>query len=304
MKSTNLISREISVIGLGAMGSTLARLLLRSGYRVTVWNRSIARAKALVEEGAVLASDVAAAIHASPIIVICVHDYKATHSILDTAAVAAALSGKVLLQLTTGSPKEAKDSEAWARERGAAHLDGAIQATPSQMGRPDTFILVSGMEPVFRQCEPVLKVFGGNIVYLGSAVEAASAMDLATLSYLYGAVLGFVQGAHMAEASGIGVDTYSSLVADLTPTFGEFLKHEGNVIQSGNYTVSESPLKISVEATERILQQAREARLNTEFPALAASLLKRAALAGYEQEELAALIKVLREKTDQPTTVA
>ncbi|MBW4577952.1 MAG: NAD(P)-binding domain-containing protein [Tildeniella nuda ZEHNDER 1965/U140] len=95
---------EASVIGLGTMGSTLAQLLLQNGYRVTVWNRTIAKAKSLVQAGAVLAPNAAAAVSASPIIVVCVHDYSATNQILATKEVAAALAGRILIQLTTGSP--------------------------------------------------------------------------------------------------------------------------------------------------------------------------------------------------------
>ena len=294
MNKENKSLEKVTVIGLGAMGSTLAKLLLRSGYHVTVWNRTSAKADPLINEGAVHAPTAVAAITASPIVVICVLDYKATNNILDTEEITSALGGRVLLQLTTGNPKEAEDSEAWARELGAEYLDGAIQAAPSQMGRPDTPIFVSGAETTFRKLEAVLRIFGGNITYLGASVGSASAMDLATLSYVYGSALGFLHGARVAETSGIRVDTYGALVAGIAPTFGDFLKHEGAVIQSGNFEVTESPLKISVEATERILQQAREARINTEFPALAAQLFKRAALAGYENEEAAALIKVLR----------
>jgi len=56
----NLGQDEVSVIGLGMMGSTLAQLLLRHGYRVTVWNRTSAKADPLVRDGAVLAPSVAA----------------------------------------------------------------------------------------------------------------------------------------------------------------------------------------------------------------------------------------------------
>ena len=249
---------EVSVIGLGTMGSTLARLLLRAGHRVTVWNRTSAKADPLVREGAILAPGPAAAIGASCVVVVCLYDYNAANEVLDTNEVASALPGRTLVQLTTGSPREARDSEAWARQRGARYLDGAIQAAPSQMARPDTTILVSGAETAFRRSEPLLQVFGGNVKYLGEPVAAAAAMDLATLSYVYGAFLGFLHGARIAESEGFRVDHYGALVAEISPSFGEFFRHEGAVIQSGNYEVSESPLRISVEATERLAQAARE----------------------------------------------
>lgn len=283
-----------SVIGLGSMGATLARLLLRAGYRVTVWNRTSSKAEPLIAEGAVLAPSAAAAIGASPIVVVCLYDYGATKSVLHTDEVAASMTGRVLVQLTTGSPREARDSEAWSQRHGADYLDGAIQAAPSQMARPDTTILVSGSEAAFRRSEPLLAVFGGNVKYLGESVAAAATMDLATLSYVYGAMLGFVHGARIAESEGLRVDHYGSLVAEISPSFGEFFRHEGEVIQSGDYTISESPLRISVEATERLAQAARESGINAEVPAFAANLFGRASAAGHGDEEAAALIKVLR----------
>jgi 3-hydroxyisobutyrate dehydrogenase-like beta-hydroxyacid dehydrogenase len=271
---------EASVIGLGAMGSTLARLLLRNGYRVTIWNRSSLKADPLLRDGALLAPSAAAAVAASPLVVICVHDYKATSAILDTKEVISVLAGKVLIQLTTGSPDEARSSEVWAHQRGARYLDGAIQAAPSQMGRPETTILVSGAAETYRLSESVLKTFAGNVTYLGEQIGLASAMDLATLSYVYGTVLGFVHGARIAESEGFRVDSYGSIVASIAPAFGEFLKHEGAVIQSEDYRVSESPLKISAEAVERLAQTAREARINSEFPDFADEIFKRAVAAG------------------------
>jgi 3-hydroxyisobutyrate dehydrogenase-like beta-hydroxyacid dehydrogenase len=227
-------------------------------------------------------------------VVVCVYDYKAANEVLDTKEVASALPGRVLVQLTTGSPREARDTEAWALRHGAGYVDGAIQAAPSQMARPDTTILVSGAEAAFQRSEPVLRVFGGNVRYLGEPVAAAAAMDLATLSYVYGAMLGFLHGARIAESEGFRVDLYGGLVAEISPSFGEFFRHEGAVIQSGNYEVSESPLRISVEATERLAQAARESGIDSELPTLASRLFRKAMAAGHGDEEVAAVIKLLR----------
>jgi hypothetical protein len=119
-----------------------------------------------------------------------------------------------------------------------------------------------------------------NAEYLGEQIGAASAMDLATLSYVNGTMLGFFHGALVAESEGFAVDHYGSLVAEISPTFGEFFKYEGAVIQSGNYEISESPLKISVEATERLAQAARDAGINSEFPTFTAGFFKKAVTAG------------------------
>lgn len=80
----------------------------------------------------------------------------------------------------------------------------------------------------------------GTVTFARRPVGAASAMDLATLSYVYGALLGFFHGARIAESEGFRVDHYGSLIAEISPSFGEFFKHEGAVIQSGNYSVRKS----------------------------------------------------------------
>jgi 3-hydroxyisobutyrate dehydrogenase-like beta-hydroxyacid dehydrogenase len=283
-----------TVIGLGQMGTTLAQLLLDSGYRVTVWNRTAAKADALVAQGAVLAPSALAAVSASPVVVVCVHDYAATHEILGSDEIAAAFEGKLLLQLTTGGVQEARDSDTWARAHGGAYLDGAIQTAPAHMGKPDTPILVSGTEATYRGHENLLRIFGGALTYLGDDPGAANAMDMATLSYIYGTTIGFMHGARIAETEGFGVDKYGALVAQIAPSFAGFLKYEGDVIHSGDFTVSQSPLKISTEATQRIAKAARDSGINDEIPSFVAGLFERAQQAGYGDEEIAALIKILR----------
>jgi 3-hydroxyisobutyrate dehydrogenase-like beta-hydroxyacid dehydrogenase len=98
----------------------------------------------------------------------------------------------------------------------------------------------------------------------------------------------------VSEAEGFDVAQYGDVVNGIAPTFGAFLQHEGKVIRSGDFTISESRLRISVEATQRLLGTAKEAGLNTEFPAFASGLFQRAGAAGLGGEELAAMIKLLR----------
>jgi len=82
MTQSNGNSKKVTVIGLGLMGATLARVLVRQGYQVTVWNRTIEKAEPLAREGASVASSAAEAIGASPLVVVCVYDYKAANEIL------------------------------------------------------------------------------------------------------------------------------------------------------------------------------------------------------------------------------
>lgn len=285
---------DVTVIGLGPMGTALAELLLEADQRLTLWNRSADKARPLVERGAVLASSPDTAIAASPITLVCVYDYDAAQSILSVAGAPAALRTRLIINLGTGGPDEAKRIEAHVRSHGGRYLDGAIQAAPSQMGRDDTPLFISGPESDFIESEALLRKLAGNLVYLGGQIDAAAHMDLATLSYVYGSYAGFLHGAHIAEATGIDVATYGDLVNAIAPSFGAFFQHQGHVVASGDFRVTESPLRISIPAVRRILRTSERLGLNTEIPALVDGWLQRASAAGMADEELAALIKVLR----------
>lgn len=104
------------------------------------------------------------------------------------------------------------------------YLDGAILATPSQIGRPDTPIFVSGARAAFERSESVLKTLAGNLMYMGEPVGSAAAWDLATLSGLFGAMFGFVHGARIFESEGLRVGDLGSMFRNLSPVIGEMIK--------------------------------------------------------------------------------
>jgi len=285
---------DVTVIGLGPMGIALAELTLKAGKSVTLWNRSPAKAAALLGQGATLAEAPAAAIAASPITLVCVYDYDAVDEILAAEGTSVSLADRLVVNLGTGSPEDARCIQAFVTSHGGRYLDAAIQAAPSQMGQADTPVLISGPSDDFAKAEPVLKILAGSLFHLGDEIGAAASMDLSTLSYVYGAFAGFLHGARIAEASGVSVATYGTLVNAISPSFGAFFEHEGGVIASGDFRITESPLRISVPAVRRILSSSESLGLNTQLPALVDGWLQRAQAVGLANEELAALIKVLR----------
>ncbi|MFC3077432.1 NAD(P)-dependent oxidoreductase [Phenylobacterium terrae] len=291
---------DVTVIGLGQMGAAIARLLLRAGRSVTVWNRSAERAAPLEAEGAARAGDPAAAIAASPLVLICLADQAAVRGVLSAEGPAAALKGRTVVDLGTTGPEEARAAARFLEDRGARYLDAAIQAAPAQMGAPDTPILVAGPKATFEAAEAELRILGGALIWLGEAADGAAYMDLATLSYVYGAFAGFLQGARIAETMGLPVDAFGRIVQTISPSFGGFFAHEGAVIASGDFAVSESPMRISLPAVRRIADVSEDLGLDAELPRLIGGWLAEAERAGLADEELAALIKVLRARSAGP----
>src|SRR5262245_17084005 len=205
---------DVIVLGLGSMGSALAKALLAAGHQATVWNRSPAKAAPLVNLGALAAETVNQAINASPLIVVCVDSYATTRALLFERDLSVNLSGRTVVQLTTGSPCEARDAQAGFAKCGANYLDGAIMGYPDEIGRRDAMILLSGPEPAYQQYKSLLGALAGDLRYLGESVGAAAALDMALLTYGLGAVIGVVQGALICESEGVSVAEYGAMFGE------------------------------------------------------------------------------------------
>jgi 3-hydroxyisobutyrate dehydrogenase-like beta-hydroxyacid dehydrogenase len=285
---------DVTIIGLGQMGTALAKLLIDAGSTVTVWNRSAAKADLLASHGAQVADSAAGAISASPVSVFILYDDVATVEVLSLDGVNDALSCRLIVNLGTSGPDAARSFSDQVTAVGGRYLDGAIQAAPSQMGQPDTPIFVAGPTTDFLQAEPMLKIMGGNLIHLSERIDAAAFTDLASLSYVYGGYAGFLHGARIAESVGVDVKTYGKLIQDIAPSFGAFFAHQAGVIQSGDFTVSESPLRISISAVDRILKTSSDLGLNIQLPAMIDGWFKHAERNGLADSELASLINVLR----------
>ncbi|MBX9453055.1 MAG: NAD(P)-binding domain-containing protein [Mesorhizobium sp.] len=285
---------DVTVIGLGNMGSALARAFLLAGKTVTVWNRSPARTAPLESLGGVAAASAGVAVAASPVVVVCLTDYTATAEVLGADDVAGALAGRLVIQLTSGTPKQARALDAWVRDRGADYLDGAIAAWPRHIGGAEAAITVVGPQATFRQAESLLGLLAGSVTYMGTDIGHASALFNAGLAYFAGHWLGFNQGAAICQAEGIDPAMFGETMAGLAPAFAEDMRHMGSVIAMDRFEDPESTISTAGADIARLLEASGDLGVGTAFPALAADIFRRASDAGHGAEDHTAVIKVLR----------
>jgi 3-hydroxyisobutyrate dehydrogenase-like beta-hydroxyacid dehydrogenase len=278
---------EVSVLGLGAMGSALARVLLQKEYDVTVWNRSPEKKQPLVEAGARAAVTAAEALQASPVIFICVADYEATKEMLSGHDIARQLAGRTLVQLSTGTSREARESEAWVTQLGGEYLDGAIIAYPDHIGTEVAKILIAGLEGSFERCKHVLECLGG-VIYVGTGIGAAAALDMALLSYYLSLYLGVIQGAHLCESEGVGIEVFASLLERGAA------RALAKTIHKNDYTQTDAPIRVWAASVHRIQAQAHDSGSSQQLPDFLVGVLKRAMESGHGESDIAALIEVLR----------
>jgi 3-hydroxyisobutyrate dehydrogenase-like beta-hydroxyacid dehydrogenase len=170
---------DVTVIGLGLMGQALAKTFLANGFATTVWNRTPGRAENLNNANeAATASD---AVAASDLVVICVLDYEAVGEVLDTIDV----SGRTIVNLTNGTPRQARETAARVTASGGAYVDGGIMAVPPMIGQPDATVLYSGDAEAYEKHAKTLEVLA-SARFLGADPGAAALVDIALLSAMYG----------------------------------------------------------------------------------------------------------------------
>jgi 3-hydroxyisobutyrate dehydrogenase-like beta-hydroxyacid dehydrogenase len=293
-KINTMTGKRVTVIGLGAMGSALANALLAKEMNVTVWNRNKTKAASLAEKGALIADNLKEAIGASPLIVICVSDYKVAAKIFSEAGVKELLQGRTLVQLSTGTPKEARELDAWARQFGAHCLNGDILAWPRQIGTSDATITICGNKEIFKQYETELNALAGVINYLGEEPGASAVLFSAVLAYLAGNWIGFCHGALICEKEGFRPDAFGELIYNISPILATESKHMGTVIQHNKFTDPESTINTTGLDLHLLVQHSEETGISNELPQFAANIFQRAIDAGYGAEEHAAIIKVMR----------
>lgn len=232
-----MTSEAITVLGLGNLGRALAETFVRGGHPTTVWNRSAAKASGLA---ATVAATAAEAVAASDLVVVAVLNHEAAQEVLRGVDV----RGRALVNVTSGTPEEAREMAAWAAENGAEYLHGAVYAVPQTIGADESSINYSGSSAVRERWQKQLELLG-KVTFLGDDAGLASGYDVAILSGMYGLIGGFLHAAAVARAVGISATELMpimwSWLTDMHPALVTFAEE----IDSGDYAGGESSLAMN-----------------------------------------------------------
>lgn len=281
---------DLTLIGLGAMGSAIARTLADNGCRLTLWNRSPEKAEAMSGPGVDWSTGLEQAIEASPRILVCIHGYAATRELFDDPGILPLLDGRSVIQVSTGTPAEAREAQDWFNQRGADYLDCSIMVYPQSVGRPDGQLLISGARETWDDCATFINPLGGDIRYLGAAIGAAAALDLAVVTRLVANTVGIVYGLHLCESENLPLAQFAGMYPD-----GDRARHLAAVADSGRYDDSVvASVGTGIEVVSAIRNCAVGLGINSELPDFILDLYRRAEAAGYLEQDNACLIEVFR----------
>ncbi len=286
-----------TVIGLGRMGSALAGVLAEAGIPLTVWNRDAVRAYAF-EGRARIARSAAEACVDAELVLLSLSDYSAGIEVMDEVADQTELADKTLVQLTSGSPADARTMDAWAGMHGMHYLDAAIVAYPHAIGSAQAMLFYAGDESRYERFRSTLAVLGGVSQFVGEAIGAAATLACAVLEHYYGATLAMLHGAALCESECVPLTQYFQTVKALTPLLGATADTARTMIDRELYTGVDCALSTHIVALRHIQRLSHDNEVDTRLPDTLMAAYKKAAAAGYGDEEIAAVFEVLRKSVD------
>lgn len=198
---------DIGFIGLGIMGNSMAGHLLAAGHRPQVYNRTRAKADALLAGGAVWRdSPGAVAAHADVVITMVGNPQDVEDIYLGSGGIVErARTGATLIDMTTSSPALAVRIAAAAAARGLKSLDAPVSGGDVGARDAKLAIMAGGDAATFEAALPILQRMGTNIVLQGGP-GAGQHTKMCNQIVIASTIMGVCEGLAYARDAGLDLD--------------------------------------------------------------------------------------------------
>jgi len=284
---------SVAVLGLGIMGRGMAENLIAKGFEVRVYNRNLAKAE-IFQDRARIAETPAAAAKDADIIVAMVTDDDASRSIWlsDGGALTTAKPGAVIVESSTLSLPWGLELARDARKAGLGFIDAPVLGSKSQAAEGALRFLVGGEPADIEKARPALNAMGGEVIVMGP-VGSGIVIKLINNFIAGVGVAAFAEGMAVAEKSGLDVEKARDLLlsgASASPLIKTVAARMAAGDFSPNFFTS-----LLAKDLGYMMGQAASVGITLDSAAAARRRYLDAVEAGLGEEDIAAVIKPLRE---------
>jgi 3-hydroxyisobutyrate dehydrogenase/2-hydroxy-3-oxopropionate reductase len=233
----------------------MAERLLDAGHDLVVWNRTPARAAAVVDRGAQLAATPAAAARDAEVVITMLADPDALAAVTEgtDGVLAGVAAGTTVVEMSTVGPK-AIERLATALPQGVPLVDAPVLGSLGEVEAGSLRVFAGGADEDVARVLPVLRVFGEPL-HVGPS-GAGAAAKLVANSTLFGTLAVFGEALILARALGLSSDAMFEVLA-ATPVAGQAERRRA-AIESGEFPVR-FPLRLALKDAELVGEAARDA---------------------------------------------
>ena len=284
----------LGFIGLGLMGTPMAKRLAAAGYSVHIYNRTKEKAAPLMVAGAVWNESPAAVAGQSDIVLTMLTNDGALRDV-STQIQSSLRPGGIHIDCSTVSPvlTSQLEKEYLSGRRGFLH--SPVLGSIPQAADGSLLFFVGGKEEFFLTAEPVLNILGSKI-WRFAAAETATHAKITMNSFISGMTATLSQALVFAEKSGVGASTILEILSHSALNSASF-QAKGASILERNFNprfIAENLLK----DTNLFLQSAAQLGTPAPIAATAKEILEKTIGLGFGKEDYSALIKTMEKEAD------
>ena len=225
---------KIAFIGLGNMGSHMARHLLRAGHDITVWNRTLSKADELRAKGAKVGKSAGQAVKdAEAVVTMLADDHAVESAVLHSGGVLDHLpKGAVHISMSTISVALSQKLAEEHGKHGQQYIAAPVFGRPEAAEAGKLFVVAAGDKSAVERCKPLLELLGQRVFVIGDKPEMANVVKLSG-NFLIASVIESL-GEAIALTRKYGIDphdyveflTNSLFAAPIYKTYGGIIAEE------------------------------------------------------------------------------
>lgn len=284
---------DLSILGLGAMGSAVASRLLASGLRIAVWNRSPQKADPLVAKGAEAVATAEEALLAAPITLVILSDAKVACDVL--GAVRTNLSGRTVVNYSSGTTADVLAFRDLAGNARCRYLRGAITSYPRNVGHQDSCYFYSGDLDAFEAHRVILDRLSGGALFLSAADAAALGTAVTIQSFV--AMGGFYEAVAAGTRLGAATDgLVTNLIRVSRFLLLDAIDDAAQRLAHNNFGGEQATIDTHIVHIESLIASLSEHGIATPLLDAFLATARRASVLGYGLEDIAATSKALAQK--------
>lgn len=202
--------KKIGFIGVGVMGKSMVRNLMKNGYEVSIYSRTKEKTLDVIEEGAKWCDNIKSCVKDKDVVITIVGYPKDVEEVYfgEEGIIENSKEGAILIDMTTTSPKLSIRIYEESKKKNKHSLDAPVSGGDVGAKNATLSIMVGGDKEVFEKCEDIFNSMGTNIIYEGKA-GSGQHTKMANQIALAGAISGVCEA--ISYAKGVGLDVKTML---------------------------------------------------------------------------------------------